>query len=76
MPWWLKLCLAFMATSFPPLTDSLESSGYIHKDSSVAAATVLGVSELGIVERVREKMGSGRSVVWQLTIYKLRANHI
>lgn len=36
--------VVIMAASFPPLTDSLKSSRYIHKDSSVTAATELGVS--------------------------------
>lgn len=36
-PLWLKQCLLFMASVFPPLTDSLQRPMYIHKDPFAAA---------------------------------------
>lgn len=45
-PLWLEQCLLFMASSFAPLTDSLESSMGVFKDSCAALAesSVFGCS--------------------------------
>lgn len=71
LPLWLKQGLFFMASSSPPLADSLRVSVYVHQDSLAAQQEVPYVGEMC---RVRDGLGGEGGRVGALWFHQLFVN--